>query len=158
MFTLKEKKLGFSVIELLVVIAIISGLSAMALLSFSGFRNAQNLRNSQADIVSLFSESKTRTIASEDSSTFGIYLESSRVELFKGGTFSEPLSTNNQITLPSSIELSDITLSQGGNSIVFDRVSGAVGNYGTFVMRLVADTSESRIFTISQAGIISVTK
>jgi Tfp pilus assembly protein FimT len=147
---------GITLVEVLLVVALLTLFSTFVIISFSGLRQNQALKNAEEELRALFIEAKSRTLGSEDSSSFGVHLEASRAVLFKGETFTEPSDDNKEYTLNSSVELVNITLSGGGSDVVYERLTGGVSTAGTFILRRVADTTDFVTFTITQTGVVSV--
>lgn len=153
-FAQKKFSSGISLIEIVLAVAIISIIAAVVVISLSGFRIDQQMDNTQAEILTLFNEAKARTIASVDSSSFGVHIESSRVVLFKGDAFTEPSSDNKEVNIDSRLELANISLSGGGNDVVYSRLTGDVTAFGSFDLRVVSDITNTRAFSITKTGII----
>ena len=145
-------------IELLIVVTIIVILSSLVGLNLSKFRREQSLQNTTSDIISLLNEARNNTIASKNSTFYSVHFESGRAVLFTGGTFSEPNSTNKEITLDSSVTIptsGGISLNGGGANVIFTRISGETQNYGTIIVRLTADATRQKTITINKTGIVS---
>jgi len=154
----KIKNKGISIIEVLVVISILSIISAIVVPRLSGFRNQQVLKNTTEDIVSLLNEARNNTISSKDSTNYGVHFESDKVVLFKGLSF-ESSTSNKEIKLDSSIVIPEdggINLQNGGDDIVFERITGDTVNdeYGTIVIQSTKDETAQNIVSISKIGII----
>ena len=148
---------GISVIEILIVIAVIGILVAIVVPNLTRFRNEQSLKNISADIVSLLNEARNNTISSVNSSQYGVYFESGRAVLFVGSTFTEPNSTNKELSFSSAVTIQSsggISLNGGGSTVVFSRISGDTSNYGTITIQLVSDSSRQKIITIGKTGLV----
>lgn len=148
---------GISVIEILIVIAVIGILVAIVVPNLTRFRNEQALKNTSADIISLLNEARSNTISSVNSSQYGVYFESGRAVLFVGSTFTEPNSTNKELSFSSAVTIQSsggISLNGGGSTVVFSRISGDTSNYGTITIQLVSDSSRQKIITIGQTGLV----
>lgn len=145
---------GFSLIEILIAIAIIVTLVILVLVSFSGLSANKTLIGSAEETVSLIKEARSKTFSSKESSQYGIHFETSRIVLFKGDTFSEPNPDNIEVTINSLVEISDISLNDGGNDLVFQRLTGKTNEFGSITFRLKNDISKTKIITINSSGII----
>ena len=82
-------------------------------LSFSAFRNSNILFVETENIVSLISQARNDTLSSKNDTVYGVHVESNRVVLFEGSTFSEPDPENIEISLDTSVMLTDIVLNSG---------------------------------------------
>lgn len=155
-YILQQK--GSTLVEVLVIIVIIGILVAIVTPSLSRFRGAQALRNTTDDIVSLLNKARTDTLSSYNSSQYSVHIESTRAVYFVGTTFTDGLSTNQQVTFDSSVTIpasGGINLNGGGSNISFTRLTGDTTAYGTIVIQLASDATTSKTVTISQTGLVS---
>ena len=145
---------GFTVIEIIIVIVILAVLTAMALTSFSGFRQNQTLNSDTSKIVSVINEARSKTLSSQYFSQYGARVESSKVILFKGATYSGGgISTT---TISTALEISGISLAGGGSDVVFQKITGKTDNYGAITIRVKTNTSKTKTINISSTGITNV--
>lgn len=153
-------KKGFTLLEILVAVGIIVLLCVIIIGSFSSFRKNQEFDNAIEDAVSVLNSAKSKTLSSENASQYGVHLETSRIVLFTGTTFTESnvgSNPSNQITkLPNSVELVNISLNGGGSDVVFKRLTGDTDKYGSFIIRLKSDVSKNKTIEIKSTGIINV--
>jgi len=154
-FKLKDSQHGFSLIEVFVAIAVIGILIGIVFGQISNFRNMQILKTETESVVSVINQARSMTLSSEDSSQYGIHFESSRIVLFKGTGFFEPSLTNQEINLNSSIILSSINFTGGGDDIIFERLTGDTNQDGSFIISLVSDPLKQKTISITKIGIIS---
>jgi len=157
----KTNNKGISLIEILIVISIIGILSAVIFPNLSQFRDAQALKNTTLDVVSLLNKARQNTLSSLNSTNYSVHFESDRAILFVGSAYSSSNSTNEPVvyslavTTPSS---GGINISGGGSDINFERLTGGVINgtiSSTIVIQLVSDPTRQKIITINKTGIIS---
>ncbi|MEI6280770.1 MAG: prepilin-type N-terminal cleavage/methylation domain-containing protein [bacterium] len=153
---IKNYKQGISVIELLVVIAVLGIMFLIIFPQFSKMRENQVLKSTIGDVMSNLNKAKSQTLASMNSSQYGVHFQSDRVIIFKGITFSanDVNNVTTNITTPATI--SNVTLAGvSGNSgdMYFNRLSGTPDKTGTVT---VSTTSFSKIITISATGSMSV--
>jgi len=149
-------KNGFTLLEIIVVIAILVTTTSLSIGPLIDFRNAQILSKGASDVLSFVKEARSRTLASKDFSQYGIHFEADDVVLFKGNTFVELDPDNESLSLGSGIEISDISLNGGGSDLVFDRLTGQTGEYGTTTLRLKSDPSKFKNIVISQLGVSEI--
>jgi prepilin-type N-terminal cleavage/methylation domain-containing protein len=142
---------GFTLIEIIIVVVILAVLTAMALTSFSSFRQNQTLNSDTNKIVSVINEARSKTLSSQDFSQYGVHMESSRVILFKGAVY--PSGGISTTTLSAILEISGISLNGGGSDIVFQKITGKTDQYGTLIIRVKADASKTKTINISSTGI-----
>lgn len=146
---------GFTAIEILVVIAIGVLIATTFIGSLSNFLTAQVVRNTTEDVLGLIQEARTRTIASENSSQYGVHFQSDKAVLFVGSAYTAGVSTNKEIVFDTRAYVSAISLQGGGSDLLFNRLTGDSGTYGTITIRLVSSTDGQKTITISQTGVSS---
>jgi len=149
----KFLKQGFSLIEILTVIAILLIILGVVLFSFSNFRNQQLLKNNTEDIVYLLKEARTNSIASLDSSEYGVYFNTNQIILFKGTTY---LLNNNEFevfNLNNSISIVSLNLSNNADQVYFNRLNGLPSASGDIV---ITNGQISKTISILGTGIIEV--
>lgn len=152
----KLRQFGFSLIETIVVLAIMGSLTTVVIASFSAFRNGKTLDVAAEQVLSVISESRGKTISSEDAYQYGVHLEAGRVVAFKGAIYSATDPSNAATALSSLVEISNISLAGGGADITFQRLTGKVASNGSFRVRLKADTSRYKSVSVNSAGIIEL--
>lgn len=146
-------KKGISVVELLVVFAVLAVIFSVVIPQFSKIREQQVLKSAVGDVLSSLNKAQTSTLASVDSSSYGVHFNSSGVIIFKGTVFSEGSADNEVINIISPATISTITLTGGGANIFFNRLSGAPSVTGSIV---VSSTNFTKTITISATGSASV--
>jgi type II secretory pathway pseudopilin PulG len=148
---------GITLIEIVVVLGIIALMSSITLAAFSNFRSHQTLDASIEIVLAAFSQAHLDTISSKNDYLYGVYLKSDEVITFRGTTYpgdGDP--SNVHYTIPSTIEITNISINGGGSTIFYQRLSGATTNYGTFDVRLKSNTTIKTTVTINQTGVVSI--
>ena len=146
-----RNKKGFSIIELIIVIGIIASLGMMGLVSFTGLRNRSQLTSSGQEALSVLRTAQAKTLAQEEGFSWGVHLASDKFILFKGTDFSASTTTQEYI-LPSILEIADINLNGGGQDVLFNKITGATGQYGTFSVQVKNSPSTKIPIAIDQSG------
>ena len=146
---------GITVIEILVVVSILGILVLVVLPQFSKIKENQVLKNAVEDTVSVLHNAESQSLASINSSEYGVHFQSDRVILFKGKVFSSGAGDNKTINIISPANISNVTL--GGVSattgdVYFARLSGVPNKTGTIT---VSTASFSKIITLSATGTVS---
>ncbi len=144
---------GFTLIEILVSIAVIVIIVLVVVSGLRAFRQSADLNRATDGVIASLRDGRLQTIESKDASIWGVHAESSRVTLFKGVTFSGGAADNVIFNLPPTVTLS-WSFQGGGADIKFNRISGDANQAGTLTLRLVADSSKTRIITIRSSGLI----
>jgi prepilin-type N-terminal cleavage/methylation domain-containing protein len=146
-------KQGVTLLEIMIVLAIVVILIAVVVPQFSRMRENQALKNAVIDVVSTLNKARSQTLASVDSSEYGVHFEANHVIIFKGVVYSAGSSDNETVDILSPATVSDISLTGGATDLYFNRLSGAPSRTGTIT---VSSTNFSKIVTISATGGISI--
>ncbi|OGI82090.1 hypothetical protein A3G53_00980 [Candidatus Nomurabacteria bacterium RIFCSPLOWO2_12_FULL_44_11] len=152
-------KKGVSIIEILIVLAVIGILMAVVLPQFSKMRESQVLKSAVGDISSALGKARGQTLASVDSSEYGVHFESDRVIIFKGKVFSAGAPDNERIDIAAPAGITNINLGASGGvvDVYFNRLSGAPSAIGTVTVTIVSSFPIiSKIITLSSTGVVSV--
>ncbi len=149
-------KKGLTFIEIIIAVAILMVITVFTLVSLNTFRENQSLKNAVNETVSLINQARSKTLSSQEFSQYGVHFESSRTVLFKGTIFSEPNSENIVFAVPSSIEISSISLNGGGVDLVFQKLTGKTDQFGSIIFRVKNDISKTKTIDIKNTGIINV--
>ncbi len=153
MRALHFKTSGFTLIEILVSVAVMVIIVLVVVGGLRSFRQSADLNRAADGVMASLRDGRLRTIESKDASIWGVHVESSRVTLFKGVTFSEGAADNAIFNLPSAVTLS-WSLQGGGSDVKFNRIRGDTDQYGTLTLTLTADSSKTRTITIRSAGLV----
>ena len=137
---------GFTILEITITIGIISLLGTFATVSFMNSRAVRELTTEGQNVISTLRLAQARTLAGEGNAPWGLRFTPNSYTLFRGSSFLDADFTQTH-TLPSGLELVDILLAGAGQDVIFKRVSGETGQYGTAVLRHRSD--QSRVFSIT---------
>lgn len=149
----KNFQKGFTLLEILLVIAVAAIAITIAALSFSKLNENLALDKSAELAVSVLNEARALTLSAKESSQYGVDIQPSQLVLFKGSSYS-PLDEGNVSTpFNSLVGVRNITLSGGGTSIVFSRLTGTIDGTGTFELYLLGATTTYRTITVTATGV-----
>lgn len=143
---------GLSALEMLIGFAIIAALAAVMLVALSNTRDRRDLDNAADIAIALFRKARSRTLASEDGSAFGVHWDAGRVIEFRGPVFTEGVQTNDVRELSARVETADSTVM--GNTIMFERLTGRAAPSGIFRIRRKGKTELFRSIIVEQSGIV----
>jgi len=149
-------KKGLTLLEFLISVAVLSLIVAVISIGLSKFSKSNELTSSSHNILSLINEARSKSVSSEDALQYGVHFNATSSTLFSGTVFDEMDPDNKEILLPSSVEISDISLNGGGNDIIFKRLTGETDEFGTITLILKYDTSDTKIIDIKESGIAEV--
>ena len=145
---------GFTILEILLALFILTLAVTVVTFSFSKLNSKHALDKSATLVVSILDEARSLTLSSKDNSQYGVHFEDSRLVLFKGPTYSTSDVSNIATELNFLVGLRVITLSGGGTSVVFKRLTGSTDQAGTLELFLKATPETFRTVTVSSTGII----
>lgn len=144
---------GFTLMEILVVISIMAILLTLSFAFFSKLGNKDALEKDVAGLTSFIRNARLLSVASKDASAFGIHLESGKVVLFEGNTYTPGGANEKVMEYSGKVYMSSYNLNQGNPDIVFTRLSGNTLNFGTVTLSL-KNNSASTTITILRTGVI----
>ena len=147
---------GITVIEMLIVVSVIGILVLITLPRFSKIKENQVLKNTLGDVTSVLHRAQTQSLASVDSSEYGVRFQSDQVIIFKGKIFSAEAPDNKITNISSPSSISNVTLggiSSSTGELYFERLSGIPSKIGTIT---ISTPSASKIITISATGAVSL--
>lgn len=143
---------GLSLLEAIIVLAILALMLAVVMPQFGKSRETQVLNTAVGDILSAVSQARAQTLASVDSSSYGVRFEADEVIIFKGTNFSANDPDNQNINIVSPAGITNVTLagvSGTSGDFYFSRLSGVPSKSGTIT---IASPNFSKIITITATG------
>ncbi len=151
-------KRGFTIIEVIVVITIIVILATVSITALYSLQKRSHLDNGIQEFVNILKFAQNKTLSSENNNQYGVYLDNSvspnKYVLFEGSSYAlRNISADLIYFLHQTVEFFGINLN-GGNEIVFDKLTGMTQQSGSIVLRLKADTSQNKTVYISNVGAI----
>ena len=150
-------KKGITFIELLVVLAVLGIMVSIVLPQFSKMRENQVLKNGVQDILSSLDKARIQTLASLNSSNYGVYFQVDKIIIFKGTDFSTRDTTKDEtINIITPATISNVALGNGSpisGEMFFNRLSGSPSTSGTVT---ISTTNYSKKITIWATGVSSV--
>ena len=144
-----------TIIEVLAVITVLGIIFSIVIPQFSKTKELQVLKNGVQDGLSSINKARSQTLASLNSSEYGVHFQSDKVIIFKGDIFDPSATDNETINIVTPANISNVTLGGiSGNSgdVYFNRLSGSPSRTGTIT---ISTTSYSKIITISATGVAS---
>lgn len=146
--------MGASYIEVVLSVAIIGILVSIVLNPYILERKKNNLRGATLDAVALIRQAQGKTLFSENNNKYGVHLQSDKLVLFTGSSYSSNASDNIPLILPANFSIGSISLNGSGSDIIFDRLTGETSQYGTFNILYTGGTPSATI-NITQTGLSS---
>lgn len=158
---LNTQNRGFTIIEIVVALGIVGMISVVVVSNFLDITKRTDLGGALQELVGVVELAQSKTLASEDSSQYGIYFDSvtspHQYILFKGTSFAaRDTSYDKRYSLPGTIEFFAISF-VGGSEVIFNKLTGTTEQSGSVTLRLKSDTSQAKTLFISNTGAISFT-
>lgn len=141
-------------VEIIVVLAILGLLVSLSSAVFVSLRNDQALRVATEDIFLTLRTARTLTLAAKNDTAYGVAIDADKVTRFVGTTYTVGLSTNVEYSFPDGVT-AVATLSNGGSTTIFARLTGEASATGT-VMLTSSHTGATSSVTIGDTGILTV--
>lgn len=125
---------GFSLLEIITAIAIVFVLSVVGLSALSNYNKKQSLKANADMVLSVLSEARSKTTASEGNSRYGVHFEESKAILFRE-TYVAGSVDNVEFKIVGPVKISNIAIS-GGSDVIFKKISGETDNNGSLTISL----------------------
>lgn len=140
-------------LEIMIVISILAFLTAIIVGQFSKYQAAQFIRTDTEAIIGIIEDARAKTLSSLSSSQYGVYFGTDTATLFTGSAYSSSDPNNQVLELSDYVRIVDISLSGGGDEIVFERLSGNTNQYGSITLE-TSGGDDNRVITVTKLGII----
>lgn len=136
---------GFTLVETLVAIAVLVLLATVISSGLASFRESAALDQAVDETLEFLREARSKTLASEGASSYGVHFAPAAVTMFQGWVYSPSNPTNTVVQLPALVEISSITLSTTTASVVFERLTGESPAAGTVTFRTTRSAKTRQI-------------
>lgn len=150
------KNKGLTFIEIIVAISILVFISTIGLSAFSSFKEAASLSSSIDTVMTYLIQARSKTLSAEGGVQYGVHFESEKIVFFQGGSYIESNPQNQEIILPTIIEIFSITLNGGGSDVLFKKLTGETDNTGTIQLRLKSNLTREKTVSIQKTGLVVV--
>lgn len=142
---------GITLLEILMSIAIIAVVAAMLIGVFGGWRAGGDLEDARSNIIGILKDARSRTLASESNTSYGVHFETEKAVLFQGAAYNSSDPKNEIYSLSGSIKISSISLTGGAADTVFTRLLGTTTASGTITIESKRNQN-TRVITIFATG------
>lgn len=139
---------GFTLLEMLLTIAALGIIAGIGAPVYQGMQVRNDLDIAATTIVETARRAQTLATASEGDATWGVYVVSEQIVLFRGTSYVARDTSYDEVTvLPLSI------VPTGISELVFSKFTGVPQSTGTIV--LTSSTNETRTITINTRGMLA---
>lgn len=154
-FSFKKREDGFTLLEILISVGIIALIGSLGLVSFISSRRTRDLNVETQSVLAILRLAQSKTLSAEGGEPWGMHLESDKYTLFPAqNSFNAVTASNTVYILPSTLEIANISLSGGGQDVIFQRISGRTPQSGTFELRVKSGV-DSALIAIGASGEVS---
>lgn len=150
-FTARSSSLGFTMLELLVVLGIISILAVLTGRTFSTYAFRQQFQRDVVTVERSIIEQRSKTLASLQNSSYGIYVASTSLVLFEGTTYSASDPTNEIVYFLGTVATT--SFSNGLSELWFAKITGTPSATGTITL-LNKKANSSTTISLYASGLI----
>jgi prepilin-type N-terminal cleavage/methylation domain-containing protein len=145
---------GFTLLEILIIVAIFVALAGIGLSAFYNFNRHHALEKDTRAVFSVLEDARSRTLSAKNDSSWGVHFESTKVVLFEGTDYDASDPKNFLILLSSHVEISSIDLTDGAQSITFQRLTGDADVTGIITLSFINDPSVQKTISIYKTGLV----
>lgn len=139
---------GFTLIEILLSLALISIIFATGIPIFQSFQNRNELDIAAVTLAQGLRRAQILSQASQGDTSWGVYVKSGDITLFKGQNYLERDNTYDEIfTVPVSI------VASGTQEYIFSRFTGLPQTVGS--LTFTSANNETRTIVINQKGMVN---
>ncbi len=143
---------GFTLIEILLSLGILAVVSMLGVMSLSTVNKDKALVVETERTLSLIAKARSFTLSAKEGSTYGVHVETQKVVLFKGPTYTANAITNEIQTINPEVKISAISLVGGGAEVLFSKLTGTTTQTGTVTLSSVRNSSQTKTVTIIGTG------
>lgn len=148
------RQAGFTFVEIMVVVAVLLLLAAVTVLSLGAFSDRLLLRSAASDVAFALEAAKARSVAGAGGEAHGVHFADDSFVEFSGESYDDEDSGNVAHELDDRLSLSTDILN-GEESVIFSRITGAVGETVTIEIALAADPTKAKTVVVGPGGDIS---
>lgn len=150
-----KKSRGVTFLELIIAVGILGMLLTVIMPSFLNFRRNSILNTETQEVITIINKARLSAMSSKGDMKYGVHLESGKIVLFPGTTYTAGASRNEEHILDGVLTLSTITVNGGGSNVVFEKITGATSQNATTTL-LVTGSTASTTIVIHPTGIASM--
>lgn len=149
---------GFSIVEILVAITVVFAFFFLMIGSFRGLSEQKVLETASEQVLSVFKDARSRTLASDGDSTYGVFVSITTAELviFRGTAYLTSNPSNKTIELDDRIEISSSSIGGSDDTVIFSRLSGGAVEPGTTTIRLINDPAREMDIVLYTTGLAEI--
>lgn len=149
-------KRGFTLIEMTLVMTIIAVLIGIGFVSMGRFLIEARRDQLSEEIISVLRRAKRETLSRNNGTNYGVHFDSDAFTLFPGSAYVENNPENEPHVLPDGFRLASVSLSGGGNDVVFLLFTGETNTYGSLVVEHEENLVASSTIRVYETGVAEI--
>lgn len=142
-----------TLIELIVSIAVLLIVGAVTIGALNKYRERQALDKSVEMLTSILERARSKTLTNEKNTIHSVRLNTERIVLFQGA-FSSSSVNNEYYSFDPLIEIGQLSLTSGTNTLSYRKLTGQSLATGTVELRLKRSTTTKKSVIIYSSGLI----
>ena len=150
---------GYTIFEIIVVLVILVFIVAGANTFIKSFlfqvSDAEYLNKASILVKTALEEARSHTVNAKNGYVYGVHVETTKVVIFKGTTYSATEATNTVYNFGTYSKMLSMSLNGGGSNILFERLTGETNQYGTITVSLTKDTTKTKQITLTRTGLVT---
>lgn len=143
---------GFTLIEIIISIVVLALVVGGVVFSFSSYAARKELQSANARAAALIAEARSKTLAGEGNSAWGVHFEETKAVLFKAPTYNPSASENKTEAMPNRVYISSVNFQN--SQIIFARLTGAASSAGSVIFSIRGNSSPSKTISVNALGTI----
>jgi len=144
---------GLTLVEVLVVIGVMALIVGIVFGSFNSFRGTKSVSIDAETVVEILRQARNETLSSKNAGAYGVKFATSTMTIFLAPTYVAGTATNRDFTLSSPKTVLTLSLTGGGSTIVFNKLTGETSQNGTIAVSSSV-ASSTKTVTIYKTGLV----
>lgn len=149
----KSRQQGFTYIEILVVLAVLMIVATLSSVSFQHMQSKAAREAGANELFNALNDARTKTLAHEQSSVYGVHVSSTTITRFMGSTFIPGASGNKVYVFEHTMRATSTLFDASGTTTVFTRLTGVPSVSGTIYVYDENGTGTSTI-VLHKSGLV----
>lgn len=137
----RERGAGF--LEMILTVAVLGIIFVISVFGLLNFRATMSMNGAQDRILTAVRTARSKTIASEGLSVYGVHFDADQVVVFYGATYVMGDTRNVVYAMPSGVSVSNVDMTTWPD-VTFARITGRAQGTGRVRISMAGVTSETR--------------
>jgi len=147
-------KKAFTFIEIMIVIALMTLMLGLSLLYSQTSIVRSDLNSQRSGLISQLRLAQSNAMSGKKGASYGVHIKSDSYTTFTGSSYVADGTGNFIYNLPSTIQLTNLSLNGSGSNVIFTSPKGETSEYGSIDIYSEQIQKTSTI-TINQFGVVT---